>query len=145
MNAKKQIPCLEGWITMPPQEMRLIGNKCGSCGTNFFPKAPYCQNPFCKKTKPLEEVKYSTRGTLFGYTINYYPPPPPYHAPDPFVPFGVVSVTLPEGIRIGGQVPKDVDLSTLKIGMEMEISREVLYVDKDGTEVMCWMWRPVTS
>jgi len=145
MGTKKQIPCLEGWFTMPPQEPRVIGNRCGSCGHYFFPKVKNCRNPLCKKTKLLEEVLFSRNGKLVAYTVNHYPPPPPYHAPDPFVPFGVVSVEMPEGIRIGGQVPKSVDLNNLKVGMEMETVREVLYVDEQGNEVLSWMFRPVTS
>jgi uncharacterized OB-fold protein len=143
MEAKKQIPCLEGWFTMPPEEPQLIGNRCGSCGHYFFPKISYCRNPFCERTKPLEKIKLSRKGTLIAFTINHYPPPPPYHAPDPFVPFGVASVALPEGIRVGGQVPRDVDTDSLEVGMEMETVREVLYVEEDGTEVLSWMFRPV--
>jgi hypothetical protein len=33
----------------------------------------------------------------------------------------------------------------LKVGMEMETVREVLYVDEQGNEVLSWMFRPVTS
>ena len=145
MEAKKQIPCLEGWFTMPPREPQLLGNRCQSCGHYFFPKAKTCRNPLCKKIKPLEEVLLSRKGKLFAYTVNHYPPPPPYHAPDPFVPFGVVSIALPEGIKVGGQVPRYVDFSTLKVGMEMETVREVLYEDDQGNEVLSWMFRPVQS
>jgi uncharacterized OB-fold protein len=145
MEVKKQIPCLEGWFTMPPQEPQLIGNRCQSCGHYYFPRVKTCRNPYCKKEKPLEKVIFGRKGKLIAYTINHYPPPPPYHAPDPFVPFGVVSVALPEGVRVGGQVPKDVDLKLLKIDMEMETVREVLYTDKDGNEVLSWMFRPVKS
>jgi uncharacterized OB-fold protein len=143
MEVKKQIPCLEGWFTMPPEEPQLIGNRCQSCGHYFFPKAKTCRNPLCEKTKPLEDVKLSPRGTLFAFTINHYPPPPPYHAPDPFTPFAVVSIALPEGIKVGGQVPRDVPNDTLKVGMEMEMVREVLYEDDQGNEVISWMFRPV--
>jgi uncharacterized OB-fold protein len=145
MEAKKQIPCLEGWFTMPPEEPQLIGNRCQSCGNYYFPRVKTCRNPYCKKTKPLEKVIFGRKGKLIAYTINYYPPPPPYHAPDPFVPFGVVSVALPEGVRVGGQVPKDVDLKKLKMDMEMETVREVLYTDEKGNEVLSWMFRPVKS
>ncbi len=145
MEAVKQIPCLEGWFTLPPKEPQLIAARCQSCGHYFFPRAKTCRNPSCKKDKPLEEVLLSRKGTLFAYTINHYPPPPPYHPPDPFVPFGVVSVDLPEGIKVGGQVPKDVDLQTLKVGMPMEMVLEVLYKDEQGNEVICWMWRPAAS
>jgi uncharacterized OB-fold protein len=143
MSATKQIPCLEGWFTMPPQEPQLIGSRCQSCGHYFFPKVTTCRNPNCKKDKPLEEARLSRRGKLFAYTVNHYSPPPPYHPPDPFVPFGVASVALPEGIKVGGQIAKDVDLDSLKVGMEMETVREVLYKDEAGNEVLSWMFRPV--
>jgi uncharacterized OB-fold protein len=143
MEVKKQIPCLQGWLTMPPEEPHIIGSRCKSCGHYFFPRASACQNPLCKKTEPLEEVRLSRRGKLYSYTINHYAPPPPFHMPDPFVPFGVACVEFPEGIKISGQVPRETDLSKIKIGMEMETVREVLYVDKEGTEVMCWMFKPV--
>jgi uncharacterized OB-fold protein len=142
MNAKKQIPCLEGWFTMPPEEPRLIGTRCQACGNYYFPRVTICRNPYCKKDKPLEKVLFSNKGTLFAYTVNHYSPPPPYHAPDPFVPFGVASIAMPEGIKVGGQITKDVDLDSLKVGMEMETVREVLYVDDQGNEVLSWMFRP---
>jgi uncharacterized OB-fold protein len=93
----------------------------------------------------MEEVKFSRRGKLFAYTVNYYSPPPPYHAPEPFVPFGVASVEMPEGIKVGGQIPTDVDTKKLKIGMEMEIVHDVLYSDEQGNEILCWKWRPVAK
>ena len=142
MSAKNQIPCLEGWLTMPPEEPHFIGNRCQSCGHYFFPKAAYCRNPYCDKAKPLEQVLLSRKGKLFAYTVNHYPPPPPYHQAKPFVPFGVASVMMPEGIKVGGQIPKDVDLTKLKVSMEMETVREVLYEDEKGNEVLCWMWGP---
>jgi uncharacterized OB-fold protein len=142
MEAVKQKPCLEGWFTMPPEEPQLIGSRCQSCGHYFFPRAKTCRNPLCDKAKPLAEVKFSSKGKLFAYTVNHYPPPPPYHQPDPFVPFAVVSIALPEGIKVGGQVPRDVDINSLKVGMDMKVSREVLYKEEDGTEVICWMFRP---
>lgn len=143
MTNEKQIPCLEGWLTMPPDEPRIIGSKCKSCGHYFFPKTTICRNPCCKKDKPIEDAKFSSKGTLYTYTINHYAPPPPYHAVDPFVPFGVACVDMPEGIKVAGQIPADVDPDSIKIGAEMEVVREVLYTDEEGTEVLAWMFRPV--
>ena len=127
---------------MPPEEPRVIGSRCQSCGHYFFPKVTSCRNPYCKRTEPVEDAPLSKQGTLFSYTINHYPPPPPYHAPDPFVPFGVACVEMPEGIKVTGQVPKGVDLDALKIGMEMETVREILYEDEQGNEVLSWMFKP---
>jgi uncharacterized protein len=143
MEAKKQIPCIAGWITMPPEEPRVIGSKCEGCGHYYFPKVAVCHNPACKSREVVKDVPLNKRGKLFSYTINYFQPPPPYHAPDPFTPFGIAVLDMPEGVKIVGQVPRSVDLKTLKIGMEMEVVREVLYVDAQGTEVLCWMFKPV--
>lgn len=142
MTDRKQIPCLEGWITMPPEEPRIIGSKCMSCGHYFFPKVTSCRNPYCQKTKLVEDVLISRKGKLYSYTVNYYPPPPPYHAPEPFVPFGIACVEMPEGIKVTGQIPMGVDLDSLKIGMMMETVREVLYIDGQGNEVLSWMFKP---
>jgi uncharacterized protein len=128
---------------MPPEEPSLIGGKCGTCGTASFPFKEMCSNPKCNRSKPMNRVKLSRRGTLWTYAINYYKPPAPYHPPDPFVPFGVGFISLPERINVGGQISSDTDLTKLKIGMEMEVVRERLYVDEQGREVLTWKFRPV--
>ena len=145
-TSKKRVPCLEGLFTMPPEEPRLLANKCKSCGDIFFPKVESCRNPYCKKTEPLEDISLSRRAKLYSYTVNYYAPPPPFHAPDPFVPFATGAVDLPEGIRIPGQIAAGYDEHNLKIGMEMELILDKLYDDEEtGNEVMCWKWKPVSS
>lgn len=139
---KQQIPAVKGWFTMPPQEPRLIASRCKSCGHYAFPKATTCRNPDCPKAEPLEEALLSRRGKLWTYTINYYSPPPPYHAPTPFVPFGVAVVELPEGLKVQGQIATDCDLEALKVGMEMELIIEKLYEDDQGNEVVAWKFKP---
>jgi uncharacterized OB-fold protein len=143
MESGKQVPCITGWITMPPEEARIIGSRCESCGHYFFPKVTNCHNPDCRNRETVKDAPLSQRGTLYSYTINYFQPPPPYHSPNPFTPFGIVCVDLPEGIKVSGQVPRSVKLDKLKIGMEMEVVREVLYVDEQGVEVLSWMFKPV--
>ncbi|MFC1963456.1 Zn-ribbon domain-containing OB-fold protein [Chloroflexota bacterium] len=140
---KKQISALKGWFTMPPEEPRLIGSKCKSCGHRSFPAAMFCRNPNCTKTEGLEEIKLSRRGKLWTYTIMYYPPPFPYRAPDPYIPFGIAVVVLEDGLRIQGQVASGTDLQTLKVGMDMEVVLEKLYDDNEGNEVLAWKFRPV--
>jgi len=142
---KKQIPAVEGWFTWPSEEPHLIGTTCKSCGDYFFPKASACRNPNCMGTE-VEEALLSRRGTLWSYTINHYPPPPPYRAADPFVPYGIAVVELAEeGIRVEGQVAAGCDLKALKIGMEMELVIEKIYEDEQGNEVVAWKFRPVQS
>ena len=142
---KKQIPCLEGWFTMPPQEPRLLANRCKSCGVIFFPKVTSCRNPYCRETEAVEDVSLSTKGKLFTFTTNYYQPPPPYHAPDPFVPYTNGTVELPEGVRIQTMIAPGYDEKNLKIGMEMELIIDKLYEDEQGNEVMTWKFKPISS
>ena len=142
---KKQIPCLEGLFTMPPAEPRLIGNRCKSCGVIFFPKATSCRNPYCSKTEPLEEMLFGGRGTLFTFTVNYFQPPPPYHSPEPFVPYASGWVELPEGLKVQAMIVPGYDEKSLRIGMEMELMIDKLYEDEQGTEVMSWKYRPVSA
>ena len=142
---KKQIPCLEGLFTMPPEEPSLIGSKCNSCGSLFFPKVQSCRNPYCKKTEPLQEVLFGRRGKLYTFTVNYYQPPPPYHAPDPFVPYTSGIVELPEGLKVQTMMAPGYDEKNLKIGMDMELIIDKLYEDEQGNEVVSWKFKPVSG
>jgi len=92
----------------------------------------------------VEEVKLSRRGKLYTYTINYYPAPPPYVPPDPFVPYATTVMELEkEKMLVQGQIVTGYDLQKLKIGMEMEVVLELLYRDSDGNDVIVWKFRPL--
>ena len=143
-NEKKKIPIVEGWFTTGG-EPHLLGNRCQSCGDYFFPKVSACRNPRCRG-KDLEEVPLSRKGKLWSFTVNYYPPPPPYVSPDPFVPYaiGVVDL-LKEKLMVLGPVAGGVNFEELAIGMEMELVVEKLFADRQGNETMVWKWKPVTN
>ena len=133
-----RVPAVEGWFTMDSEEPRLIGNRCTSCGTVFFPAAALaCRNPSCDGTE-FEEALLSRRGKVWSYTTNHYAPPPPYVAADPFEPFGVAAVELSEERMIVlGQV--EGDPSELAIGDEVELVTGEL---SDGALV--WKWAKVS-
>ncbi len=143
-TATRQIPAIEGWFTWPPsKEPHLIGSRCNSCGDYFFPRVKNCSNPRCMSSD-IEEAKLSRRGRLYTYTINYYQPPPPYVAPDPFVPYATAVMELAkEKMMVQGQIVSGYDLTQLKIGMEMEVVMELLYKDSAGNDVMAWKFKPV--
>jgi uncharacterized OB-fold protein len=140
---KTKAPAVEGWFRMDPDDPRLLGTRCASCGSYFFPKEEaYCRNPACAATD-LEEVALSSRGRLWSFTNNCYPPPPPYVAPDPFEPYAIAAVELEEEkMVVLGQVVAGVDVGQLEAGMEMEIVLDTLYEDDDN-EFVVWKWRPV--
>ena len=121
----------------PPEQARLRGSKCRSCGEVLFGKHLGCEN--CG-SEDMEETALSRRGRLYTYTIIEHRPTGDYKGPDPFVPFGEGLVELPEGCRIVAPLTINKDIS---IGMELELVVDKLYDDKDGNEVMAFKFKPV--
>jgi uncharacterized OB-fold protein len=120
----------------------LVGSQCKACGSYFFPKETfYCRNPRCK-SREFDDVALSRTGKLWSYTNNCYPPPAPYVAPDPFVPYIVAAIELDkEKMVVLGQVVAGVEISDLKAGMDMELVIDTLYED-DENEYIIWKWKP---
>ena len=79
---------------------------------------------------------------MWSYTENRYPPPAPYPASDPFVPFAIAAVELAdEGLIILGKVVDGTLAADLKVGMEMELTTMPLYTDEDGFVRNVHAWR----
>lgn len=135
-------PAIEGWFRSEP-EPALLGSRCRDCGTWYFPpERAFCRNPGCAGTT-LEEVALSSRGRLWSFTDNRYPPPPPYVAREPFEPYAIAAVELErEQLVVLGQVVSGVGADRLAVGMEMELVVEPLHVTEDGPRTI-WKWRPV--
>lgn len=89
----------------------------------------------------MEEVLLGSEGTLISYTVQRYPPPPPFVSPEPFVPMAVGTVALPEGIQIPGQI-KGVDHDVLAVGMDVRVVVDTLFVDGEGGEALTWWFEP---
>ena len=141
MTTTRRIPVVEGAFAETADGPRLLGSRCLACRTSYFPKAPVCRNPACAE-KQVEEVPLSPRGTLWSYTIQCYKPPPPARLDDPFVPYGLGLVDLPEGIRILGMISTDRP-EELRVGQEVELVLETLYHNDEGDEVITWKFRPL--
>lgn len=141
MTTKKRLPVVEGAFTDTPEGPRLLGSRCRSCKTVYFPRTPVCRNPACDD-REVDDYALSPRGTLWSYTVQYYQPPPPAKFDDPFVPYGVGLIDLPEGIRVLSMMSSGKP-DELKIGSEVELLLEALYHNEDGDEVITWKFRPV--
>jgi uncharacterized OB-fold protein len=135
-------PAIEGWFTTGA-EPALIGSRCTSCGTVFFPRtAGFCRNPACSGAE-FAEVELSRRGRVWSYTDAQYQPPAPYvPASDPYVPFALAAVELPEGLVVLGQLADGFGVTDIQVGDEVELVVETLYADETG-ERSIWKWRPV--
>lgn len=142
MSSRKRVAALEGWYTLedPPH---LLGSKCRACGTFFFPRLTgFCRNPACEGTA-FDEVRLSRTGRIWSYTNACYQPPPPFVAPDPFVPFAIAAVELAaERMIVLGQVAAGIGVAQLKVGMPVELVLEPLYSEGD-TDKVVWKWKPL--
>ncbi len=136
---------VEGWFTTGP-EPALLGSRCATCATVYFPPtAPtgFCRNPACDG-EAFESVELSRRGTVWSYTDARYQPPPPYvPRTDPYQPFALAAVELPEGLTVLGQVADGYGVADVKVGAEVELVVEPL--DGDDGELLVWRWKPVTE
>ena len=139
------VPAVDGWFTTDA-EPHLVGTRCTTCGTVFFPRASgFCRNPDCRG-REFEDVALSRTGKVWSYTDAQYQPPPPYiAATDPYEPFALAAVELAdEQIVILGQVAKGFGVDDLKVGASVELVVEPLY-EIDGVEHLMYRWKPVSA
>jgi len=152
----KRRPAVEGWFTIPEpgsdEAPSLIGTRCSSSGTYFFPPEHVMSRAPGHADAELEEVKLSTRGRLWSYTDAQYQPPTPYvPVSDPHVPFCIAAVELAEEkMVVMGQVVAGVSVDDLTVGMEMELVLDTLLTETDeesgeDVDVIVWKWQPVDS
>lgn len=139
------VPAVEGWFTTGA-EPHLLGTRCTSCSTVFFPRASgFCRNPECRG-REFDDVELSRVGTVWSYTDAQYQPPPPYIPPsETHAPFALAAVELAEEqVVILGQVAKGFGVDDLSVGAQVELVVEPLY-EVDGVEHLIYRWKPVPA
>ncbi|MEM7412746.1 MAG: OB-fold domain-containing protein [Myxococcota bacterium] len=141
---KTRIPAIENWFTMD-DEPRLLGLHDPQSGSYFFPKDVAISAAPGYAGAELQEAPLSRRGKLWSYTTNHYQPPAPYVSAEPFEPYTVAAVELPEErMVVLGQLAPGVDPESLEVGMEMELILDTLFED-DEHEHIIWKWKPVAA
>lgn len=138
-EAKRQIPIRADLFEWGEDGAHLLGSRCSECGEVTFPVNPFCPQ-CCKET--TGKIRLSRRGSLYSFTVQRFKPPPPYRGPDPFVPYGVGMVELPEGVRITS-VLEESDPAQLRVGMEVELLITTFFEDDEGNEVLAYKFKPV--
>lgn len=134
-------PIQDGLFTWPAEHPQLIASRCKGCQELTFPAQDAC--PACAR-RGGEEVLLSREGVLWSFTIQRFPPPPPFEGDadrETYVPFGVGYVELPEGIRVEGRLTEN-DPEKLAIGMGMELVVEKFTEDAEGNDLMTFAFRP---
>lgn len=132
--APVQVPLRPGLLELGADgEGRLLGSRCPSCGAWFFPRRQVCSRCLAE---PLETAPLSPRGTVYTYTVIHQAPP------GFEVPYVLVYVDLPEGVRVLGQLA-GVAPESVRIGLEVELALEPFGEDEEGREVIGYRFHPV--
>jgi uncharacterized OB-fold protein len=139
MLKENQRPVWEGIFKFPSREgesVRLLAGQCKSCRSVFFPTREICPNCFTENT--ITDYELSTRGKIYSFTVCRYPG----HLVEMQVPYAFGFVDLPQdNIRIYSLID---DCENLKINMDVELTVEKLYTDRDdGKEVIGYKFRPL--
>jgi hypothetical protein len=142
MRTDEPMPVAAGLFEGTGSAARLIGTRCTSCGTHYFPKTLSCRNPQCLE-KATQDVLLSREGTLYSYTVQHYQPPALFRMAD-WAPYAIGSVELPEGLRVMGMLT-GCEPASLTIGMAVELTVETLYRDEHGREVQTYKFQPRTA
>jgi uncharacterized OB-fold protein len=130
----------DGLLTGPLDQLdqvRLGGTKCKSCGEASLGANAICPNCGGTDVAPLA---FSPKGTLWTYTVVRNKPPGDYKGPEPFAPFALGLVELPEGLRV--LAPLDAALDGLKIGDAYTFHPFVHHRDAEGREVIGFNFKP---
>ena len=144
-SGRTRVPAIEGWFTIDG-EPALLGNRCTTCGTVFFPKATFfCRNPACVGEE-FEETRLSRHGRIWSYTDAQYQPPPPFVPPSAeFEPFALAAVELAdEQMVVLGQVARGHAAADLAVGQPVELVVEELFSDDDH-DYLVYKWKPVSD
>ncbi|MAE97296.1 MAG: DNA-binding protein [Deltaproteobacteria bacterium] len=141
MSSNEQIPVVEGLFAETAAGPRLLGSRCRSCNTPYFPRSPACHHPVCTRSE-VDDTAFGPRGKLWSWAVQNYPPPPPARFDEPYVPYTVGVVDLEDGLRVVGRMSVD-DAKSLRAGVEVELAIEPLCHDEQGREVMSWAFRPL--
>lgn len=137
-TAPQRVPVREGLFSGPLSDLgrvSLAGCRCTSCGETSLGTKAICPN--CGKDT-VKDIPLGKHGVLWTYTVVRHRPPGSYKGPDPFAPFGLGLVELPEGVRV--MAPIHCDIGQLKIGLPLKLHP---YVRNDeDREVVAFSFEP---
>lgn len=79
-------------------------------------------------------------GRLHSYTVQAYRPPALFRM-EPFAPYAIGLVELPEGLRVMGMLT-GCGLDEIRIDMPVQLTVEALYTDEAGRDVLTYKYAP---
>jgi len=142
MSDSGSIPAVEGLFTETADGPRLVGSRCASCQSPYFPSAEACHNPECERSD-MQSALFGPRGRLTSMTIQSYPPPAPVVWSEPYTPYAVGLVDLEsEGLRVIGRL-RVANPENVEVGGDVELVLAPLGNDAEGREVISWQFELV--
>lgn len=138
-----QVSIRDDILELTPDGPRLIGSRCTQCDNHVFPSSKGCAR--CTGTT-MERVALGTRGKLWAWTIQGFPPKaPPYLGeadPTKFRPYGVGYVELPGQVKVEARLTES-DPRKLQTGLPMELTTVVLRQDPSGNDIVTYAFAPI--
>ncbi len=134
--ALKRVAIREGLFIGPLNdlsEVRLKGSRCKLCREVTLGENRNCPN--CG-ANDLESIALSEEGELWTYAVVRHKPPGDYRGPDPFRPFCIGLVELPDGLRVLS--PIEGEISAMKIGTRLGLRISVHHIGPGGEEVVAF-------
>jgi len=125
--AQSSEPCVPGLFSSDGG-VKVLGSRCVTCGTPYFPKATSCHNPACSGSK-MEPCEFGGRGKLWSYSVADFPPPLPHKYDKPFKPYAIGVVDLENGLRLVGQMVDPPE--AVRVGAAVELVIDTLYHEQD--------------
>ncbi|MCD4739897.1 Zn-ribbon domain-containing OB-fold protein [archaeon] len=108
-----------------PQRYRLMGTKCFTCGSHFFPPRPWC--PKCRRKGKIEKHKMKGRGKIHSYTIVNVP----QQGFDLEVPYILAIIELLEGPKLTAEIT-NTEPEHVSIGMPVKMVFRKISEDGDS-------------
>jgi uncharacterized protein len=142
MTDTSSIPVVAGLFDLAGDGPALLGSRCPDCGSHYFPRRRRCSNPACAG-REVEPVRFGRKGTLYSWSVQAYRPPPLFGM-EPWAPYAIGLVDLPEGLRVMAMLT-DVNPQDLQFGCAVELRLEPLRRDAEGRTVMTYKFAPVAA
>lgn len=118
----------------PDGSVRLVGGRCGDCGTTFFPSASVCPNCMSEAVVPADLAR---DGTLYSWSVVHV-------APKGWkTPYIAGYVDLDDNVRVFAHITGS-NASALAIDMPVTLTTAVLG-DDDGVPFESYSFTPANA
>ena len=141
IDVTNSVPALPDLFVFDEKKVNLIGSKCSSCQTHFFPFYHEQHRPGCER-KGIEKILFDAVGVLKSYAVQHYQAPLPFKTEKSIAPYTIGMVEFNGEIQIAGIVVGCSE-NTLRVGLKMNTTVFELHKNEDGKPVLTWAFEPL--